>query len=59
MIRMMTTMQAAGFAGSTATTRATPLARVAHGLRRAVGFAITASGFAVIAAHLLSRVAAG
>lgn len=47
MIQMMTTtLQAAGLPGGDV-------------LRRAVGFAITAGGFAVIAAHGLHHVVAG
>jgi hypothetical protein len=63
MTRIMTmTLQAAGLADHTAAASVAPPARFAHvgrALRRAVGFAITAGGFAVIAVHLLSRVAAG
>ena len=57
---MTTTLRAAGLAtlaGDTEAASAAPLARAGGALRRAVGFAITASGFAVIAVHLLSRMA--
>jgi len=58
MIQMMTmTVQAVGLARNSEAVRVAPLGRIGAALRRAAGFAITASGFAVIAAHLLSRVA--
>jgi len=56
MIQTMTTIRAAGHAGGAA---AAPLARVGDALRRATGFAITASGLAVIAAHLATRAIGG
>ncbi|HEY1610939.1 MAG TPA: hypothetical protein VGG24_16860 [Paraburkholderia sp.] len=61
MIHKMTmTLQAAGFgAGSTRDTAARSgltLARLSGALRRAIGFAITASGFAVIAVHVLQHI---
>jgi len=60
MIHKMTmTLQAAGLASRNATDFAAPAARVGHALRRAVGFAVTVSGFAVIAVHGLQRVVGG
>jgi len=58
---MTMTLQAAGLgrAGRMASAPVAPRARYAGALRRAVGFAITAGGFAVIAAHVLQRVAGG
>ena len=57
MIRMMTTTWQAAGLGAVGGNPAAPVARVGAALQRAIGFALTAGGFAVIAVHALHRVA--
>jgi hypothetical protein len=60
MIQMMTTtLQAAGLTRGDAAAAVPVSARIGDAVRRTIGFAITASGYAVIVAHGLHRIVAG